>query len=154
MAAGLCALLVASPVQAAEPVPSPSDDEVIAEQTRKIEYLLTQQDMAKKAEIYAKRQALRNTVSNVNSQLQSKFIEQEAGEVSAAKKGDLKSLEAIREQKDQLTDKQMQLQKAAAEFTVKLDRAEMIERVRTMAAQKNIERGVEKMQTELQTSGQ
>lgn len=108
--AALCAVLTVAPAHAAEAESTPAADKPSIEQQKdQISYILGQQDLVKKAEIAAKRQALATTKGIVTERLQRKLTEQRAGELAAASKGDTRELEAFKESRLALEEQEAEV---------------------------------------------
>ncbi len=107
-----------------------------------LDYILTQQDIVKKAELAAKRQSLRAQEVTIETALQQKITEERAAAMGAKLKGREDEFRALQERADELEEKQDRFRALAGKQNAKLDRVEMLERARTVMAKKAIERAL------------
>ncbi|GIL55445.1 hypothetical protein Vafri_11010 [Volvox africanus] len=140
-AAALAAFLLSPSAHAATLADAAAEREIaIASQKQQLEYLLLQQENARKAALMAQRKAVEQQVTNVETALQQKLTEQRAGVLAAEKQGDKGLAESIKAQEAQLEEKAAQVRMAAVQLESRLDRAEMLQKAKAVAEKQQVER--------------
>ncbi|KXZ55143.1 hypothetical protein GPECTOR_3g293 [Gonium pectorale] len=112
----------------------------IASQKQQLEYLLLQQENARKAALLAQRKAVEQQVVGVETALQQKLTEQRASVMAAEKNGDASKAEVFKAQEAQLEEKAAQVRKAAVQIESRLDRVEMLQKAKAVAEKQQVER--------------
>lgn len=119
-----------------------STEEVLQTESQRLQYMLQQQSLVKKAQIEAQRQQLLQQRSSLESALQLKITEQRASALAAKAKGDTTRYQELEAETARLEETGQKVKAAAAKIEAQLSRAEMLERARTVAGQQTIQRAV------------
>ncbi|GFR39727.1 hypothetical protein Agub_g208 [Astrephomene gubernaculifera] len=143
-AAALTALLLSPSAHAATLAEAAAERELaIASQKQQLEYLLQQQENARRAALMAQRKAVEQQVSSVQTALQQKLTEQRANALAAEKNGDKGLADVIKANGAQLEEKAEQVRVAAAKMESRLDRAEMLQKAKAAAEKQQVERAAQ-----------
>ncbi|KAG2493065.1 hypothetical protein HYH03_008728 [Edaphochlamys debaryana] len=113
---------------------------MIASEKRQIEYMLQQEENARKAAILAQRKAVEAQVTTVETALQQKLTEQRANVLAAEKQGDQALAKSLRANTEVLEGKQEAVRKAAAQLGSRLDRAEMLAKAKAISDKQQVEK--------------
>ncbi|KAG2448455.1 hypothetical protein HYH02_006347 [Chlamydomonas schloesseri] len=145
-AVAAAALLVGSPasVNAATLAEAAAErEQLINSEKQQLEYILAQQEIARRAALLAQRKAVEAQVTSVENQLQQKLTEQRANALAAEKQGDKQLAENFKANTAQLEEKAAQVQKAAAQIESRLDRVEMLQKAKAVAERQQVERAAQ-----------
>lgn len=141
MASGL-ALSVAVQGAAAAPIRLEAkrieQEEMLQQQLSKIEYLIQQQDNARKAELQGSRQALESQVNQAEVAIQRKLVEEAANQKAAATKGEAERAARIAAEAQQIQAQEVALKAAAAKAEGQLQRAELVEKAKEVGEQQQV----------------
>ncbi|PNW88762.1 hypothetical protein CHLRE_01g043450v5 [Chlamydomonas reinhardtii] len=144
-AVAAAALLVGSPsVNAATMAEAAAErEQLINSEKQQLEYILAQQEIARRAALLAQRKAVEAQVTSVENQLQQKLTEQRANALAAEKQGDKQLADSFKANTAQLEEKAAQVQKAAAQIESRLDRVEMLQKAKAVAERQQVQRAAQ-----------
>ncbi|WIA18235.1 hypothetical protein OEZ85_009704 [Tetradesmus obliquus] len=113
-------------------------EEMLQQQLSKIEYLIQQQDNARKAELQGSRQALESQVNQAEVAIQRKLVEEAANQTAAAAKGEAERAARIAAEAQQIKAQEVALKAAAAKAEGQLQRAELVEKAKEAGEQQQV----------------
>ncbi|KIZ03297.1 hypothetical protein MNEG_4659 [Monoraphidium neglectum] len=115
-------------------------EEFIQEQRAEVEYKLEQGEIARRAEILGKKQAVERELEEVEDVIQRKLIEEDAALVEAEKKGDEKAIEFIEDQKEKIKDQEAAIRNAASQLKARLDKIDIVEKAREIGLKQQLDK--------------
>ncbi|KAF6262950.1 hypothetical protein COO60DRAFT_1493531 [Scenedesmus sp. NREL 46B-D3] len=117
-----------------------AQEEQLQQQLSKVEYIIRQQENARKAELQGSRQVLENQVNQAEVAIQRKLVEEEANQKAAAAKGEAERAARIAAEEQQVKAQEAALQVAAAKAEAQLQRAELVEQAKEVGQQQQVQK--------------